>query len=114
MDNQEKMLYVERVKSKYVKSERGNIDRIKELDKKATTPAVVIAYTVGVIGALIFGAGLCFAMKVIGDSVVLGIVLGIIGMAVIGVNYPLYVKNLEKGKDKYRQEILDLITENKA
>ena len=40
-----------------------------------------------------------------------GIVLGLIGIAVCIVNYPLYRKILKKGRDKYSYEILKLAKE---
>ena len=109
MNDSEKQAYIERMKSKYVKKDNSKLEQIRELDRRATLPAVITAYTLGVIGALVFGAGMCFAMKVIGDSVALGVILGIAGICVISVNYPLYRKNLEKGKKKYEKEILSLI-----
>ena len=40
-----------------------------------------------------------------------GIVLGILGMAGIGVNYPIYQKLLATGKAKYAFEIMQLARE---
>ena len=42
---------------------------------------------------------------------VLGIVIGLVGLASMGVNYPLYKKLLAKGKQKYAYEILQLAKE---
>jgi hypothetical protein len=50
-------------------------------------------------------------MQVIGGGTfftVLGIVVGILGFAGCGVNYPIYKKILEKGKAKYAFEIMEL------
>ena len=38
---------------------------------------------------------------------VLGVVIGIIGLLGMGVNYPIYKKLLEQGKQKYAFEIMD-------
>ena len=54
---------------------------------------------------------MCLSMKVIGGTtalMVLGIIIGIIGFAGCGVNYPIYKKLLKKGKDKYAFEIVEL------
>ena len=65
--------------------------------------------------ALVFGAGMCLAMGQIGSgttgSFVLGIAVGIVGMAGMGVNYPIYKRLLENGKRKYAYEILELARE---
>lgn len=42
---------------------------------------------------------------------VLGIVVGIIGFVMVGLNYPVYKKMLEKGKKKYAFEIMQLAKE---
>jgi uncharacterized membrane protein YraQ (UPF0718 family) len=85
------------------------------LDAKAKLPANITAYSLGIISALVFGVGLCLCMKVIGSgtqgSFILGIIVGIVGMVGICVNYPLYKKLLEKGKQKYAYEIVELAKE---
>ena len=53
-------------------------------------------------------------MQVIGSGItgmVIGIVVGIIGMIGCGVNYPIYKKMLENGKNKYAYEIVELARE---
>ena len=42
---------------------------------------------------------------------VLGIVIGLVGIACMSVNYPLYKKFLAKGKQKYAYEIMQLAKE---
>ena len=64
-----------------------------------------------IILALIFGTGMSLAMQVIGNSMVLGVVVGVIGLIGCGVNYPIYKRLLEKGKSKYAFEIVQLARE---
>lgn len=82
---------------------------------RAKTPATVFTCTLGIVSALVFGAGMCLAMGQIGSgatgSFVLGIAVGIVGMAGMGVNYPIYKRLLENGKRKYAYEILELARE---
>ena len=42
---------------------------------------------------------------------VLGIIIGIIGMAMVGFNYPIYKRILAKGKEKYAYDIVTLAKE---
>ena len=88
---------------------------LRKLDAKAKLPASIFAYTFGVITALIAGVGMCLTMKVIGDGstgmFVLGVIVGIIGFAGAGINYPIYKKMLAKGKEKYAFEIIELAKE---
>ena len=44
-------------------------------------------------------------------SMVAGIIIGIIGFILCGINYPIYKRMLEKGKAKYAYEIVELARE---
>ena len=91
----------------------GNL--VLEMDKKVKTPARAFAYALGTVGALTLGAGMSFAMKVIGGgwsiAMPLGIVVGCIGIAIVSGNYFLYKKVLANRKKKYSGEILALSEE---
>ena len=55
-----------------------------------------------------------FAMQILGSGIagmIIGIIVGIIGMIGCGVNYPIYKKMLENGKNKYAYEIVELARE---
>ena len=95
----------------YAPKENSKIKALKKLDNRAKLPAIIFAYSCGIVSALVFGTGMCMAMEVIGSSMVLGIIIGIIGLMGCGVNYPIYKKMLEKGKTKYAYEIVQLARE---
>ena len=57
------------------------LEQLKALDKKVKVPARVFAYVFGIIGALVLGVGMCLAMEVIGDAMIVGIIIGLIGIA---------------------------------
>ena len=65
--------------------------------------------------ALVLGVGMCLSLNVIGDGsttfMILGIVIGIVGIAGVTVNYPIYKRILEKSKKKYVADILALAGE---
>ena len=70
--------------------------------------------SLGVVGALIFGFGMCLSMGILGTglvSMIFGIILGLLGAAICGVNYLLYKKLLKKGKAMYANDILELAKE---
>ncbi len=108
-------IYAEQVANEYAPKKASKVVALKKLDRKAKTPAMVFTYTFGVIAALVFGTGMCLAMKVIGAgttaSMVLGIIIGLVGMGLMTINYPLYVRILENGKKKYAYEIIELAKE---
>ena len=104
-------IIAESIAKDYAPKESSKIVALKKLDNKAKLPATIFTYSFGIVSALVFGTGMCLAMQVIGSGlvgVVLGIVIGIVGLAGCGVNYPIYKKMLEKSKAKYAYEIVEL------
>ena len=104
-------IYAEHIANEYSKKSESKVVALKKLDRKAKRPAEIFAYTNGTIMTLIFGLGMCLEMKVIGNSFVLGIVIGVIGMIGIGLNYPIYKKILNSYKEKYSYDIIKLAKE---
>lgn len=108
-------IYAEAIANEYATKEARKVVALKKLDKKAKMPANVFAYTFGIIMALVLGVGMCLSMKVIGDGsvgmMILGIAVGLMGIAGVAVNYPIYKKMLESGKKKYASDILKLAKE---
>ena len=102
---------VNKIKESYCEKPFTKLDELKSLDKKVKRPARVFAYIFGVIGLLVLGAGMCFAMKVLGDLMAVGIVVGIVGIIMVAVNYPIYKQILKKRKSKYCRKILELSEE---
>ena len=98
--------YVEKVLHSYEEKKVTKLDELRELDKKAKKGPMIFTYLFGAIGALILGFGMCVAMKVIlADLMWLGIVIGIIGILMICFNYFIYVKLLNRSKQKYAMQI---------
>ncbi|MDO4197799.1 MAG: dihydropteridine reductase [Erysipelotrichaceae bacterium] len=108
-------IYAESLANEYAPKDTSKVVTLKKLDNKAKMPATVSAYSLGIISALVLGAGMCFSMKIIGDGsqtmFIVGVVLGVLGIAGVCVNYPIYKKLLENGKKKYAYEIMELAKE---
>ena len=101
-------IWAESIAKDYAPKDSSKIVALKKLDNKAKLPATIFTYSCGIISALVFGTGMCLAMQVIGSSMVLGVIIGILGLIGCGINYPIYKKILEKGKAKYAYEIVEL------
>ena len=107
-------IYAESIAKDYAPKDHSKIVALKKLDQKAKLPATVFAYSFGIATTLLAGLGMCLAMQVIGTGtvlMVLGIVIGLLGFAGTGINYPIYKKLLQKGKEKYAYEIIELARE---
>ncbi len=103
---------IERIRASYVEKEITKFDELKELDRKVKRPAEIFAYLFGSLSSLVLGTGMCFAMKVIGSSLPfampLGIGIGLLGIALVCINYPIYKAILNKRKAKYAKQICEL------
>lgn len=108
-------IYAEAIANEYSVKKTSKVVALKKLDRKAKKPALIFALSLGIISALTFGMGMCLAMGVIGGSgvvsAVLGVVIGVLGMAGAGVNYFIYKRILKKGKKKYSADIIMLAKE---
>ena len=79
---------------------------MKDINRKKLS---FFAYTFGIIGALILGTGMCLAMKVIGDIMWLGIVIGVVGIAMVSINYVLYKIILKSAKQNIQKKFWNLV-----
>lgn len=108
-------IYAEQLANEYAPKGTSKVTALRKLDRKAKLPATVFTYTFGIIASLIAGVGMCLSMKVIGGGsdvmFIFGIILGIIGFIAMGVNYPIYKRLIEIGKQKYAFEIIQLAKE---
>lgn len=111
MENLDKV-YAEKIAEEYAPKKTSKVLQLKKLDAKVKRPAEILAYSLGIIAALILGVGMCLTMGVLGDKstvyMAIGIVVGILGIALICINYPLYKKFLNARKAKFAFEITEL------
>lgn len=104
---------LKRIREKYAPptQEEDKMERLRRLDRSVTTPGTIVSLVVGIISALIMGAGMSCVM-VWGDTMFIpGIIIGVIGMLGVIAAYPLYVRITKKRREKLAPEILRLTDE---
>ena len=102
---------IEAIRKKYLPKEENKMEALRKLDRKAERPGTVASLVVGIIGALVFGAGMSCCMVWTDKLLVLGIIVGVIGMVMTGVAYPIYKKITAKKRVEYAEQILALTNE---
>lgn len=107
---------IEAIRQKYLPNEVDKMEQLRRLHAIPTQKAQAGAIAVGVISALIMGTGMSFAMTDIGAvlgnlAMVVGVAVGIAGMVLVSLAYPLYNRVLKKQREKIAQEILRLSDE---
>ena len=108
-------IIAERIASEYAQKQDRKIIALKKLDRQAKRGAEIFAYTFGIVSSLVMGTGMSFAMGVIGDgsitTMIVSIIVGLVGIFGASINYFIYKKLLERGKNKYGSDIIRLAKE---
>ena len=114
MNRNDQQFMAQKIRAQYMEKQHSELDELRELDAKVKRPANVFAYVFGSISAIIMGAGMSLVMTDVGASIGLqstlstGIVIGLIGMAMAIVNYPIYKGILGSRRKKYGASIIEL------
>lgn len=108
MNQKDREFLVQKIRTQYTEKEYTQLDELKQLDAKVKRPANVFAYTFGTVGALVLGTGMSLAMEVIGSSMIAGVVIGCVGIAMVCVTYPIYQSILKNRRKKYADRIMEL------
>ena len=107
---------VEAIRKNYLPREETKIEQLRRLHAIPTQKAQAASIAAGVIGALIMGSGMSLAMTDIGAvlgkfAMVIGIAVGLAGIALVTLAYPIYNHTLKKEREKIAPEILHLSDE---
>ena len=107
---------VEAIRQKYLPKEEDKMEQLRRLHAIPTQKAQAAALSAGVVGTLIMGTGMSLVMTEIGDllgslAIVAGITVGIVGILLAALAYPIYNRVLKKQRQKIAPEILRLSEE---
>ena len=114
MNNNDQEFLVQKIRTQYTEKQHTKLDALKELDAKVKLPANVFAYIFGSLGAIVMGSVMSLIMADIGSVIGVGnpmapgIAIGIAGMVIALVNYPVYKAILGSRRKKYAPEIMKL------
>ena len=114
MNSNSQNFMVEKIRTQYIEKESTDLDALWALDAKVKRPANVFGYVFGSIGAIIMGCGMSLVMTDIGttlsmtDAMLPGIIIGIVGMLMAIINYPIYKRILGSRRKKYADRIIAL------
>ena len=102
---------VERIRNKYLPREVSKLETLKKLDFKVQTAGQLQGLTVGIIGALIFGVGICFGLDVFGGADFWTFLFCLMGVMVMIPAYSVYRYIAKKTREELVPEILRLSEE---
>lgn len=105
---------IQEIRKKYLPKSESKLDELKRLDAQVQNSGVVESLCIGIISTLVFGLGMCLAMQVLGSGImtmILGIIIGLTGMAGMLAAYPVCRSKQRKAKAKLSPRILELAEE---
>ncbi len=104
---------VERIRNKYLPKEESKMEQLIRLDKQAERPGMIASIVVGVLGTLTLGIGMCCTLLWTSrvEIFIAGILIGIVGIIMTGVAYPIYKKITKKERAKIAEQIIALSNE---
>ena len=114
MNRNDQQFIAQKIRTQYMEQQPSDLDELRRLDAEVKRPAHIFAYVFGSISAVIMGCGMSLVMTDIGatlglaSTMVPGIIIGIVGMVMALVNYPIYKNILASRKAKYADKILAL------
>ena len=102
---------VESIRRKYLPEEESKLETLKQLDYKVQSAGMIESLCIGIIGALVFGVGMCFFLEVFAGATWITVLFMIIGTLLMIPAYPIYRKIARKTKAELTPEILRLSEE---
>lgn len=107
---------INEIRDKYLPREEDKMQRLRKLHHSATQKAQAWAITLGVIGTLVLGVGMSLIMTELGSllgslAMSVGIMVGLAGILLVALAYPVYNRVLQRQRRRNAPEILRLTDE---
>ena len=102
---------IQNIRKRYLPKEEDKMEQLRRLDQGTTKKGMILSVTLGVIGCLLLGVGMCCTMVWTEQFFIPGIIIGLIGIAAVIAAYPLYTWVTRKEREKVAPQILQLTEE---
>ena len=102
---------VESIRRKYMPCEESKLEKLKRLDYRVQMAGTIESLCFGIVGALVFGLGMCFFLDVFAGAAWITVLLMVLGTVMMIPAYPIYRKIAKRTKKELTPEILRLSEE---
>ncbi len=110
---------IKSIRKKYAAQEEAEdkMAQLRRMDAAVYSKATTASLAVGIIGVLLMGIGMSLVMTDIGEmlgtvlAMIIGISVGIVGIVLVCLAYPIYNRTLKKERERIAPEILRLTDE---
>ena len=114
MNKNDQQFMAQKIRTQYMEKESTEPDALRKLDAQVKRPAGIFAYAFGCISAIVMGSGMSLVMTEIGatlgiaSAMPIGVVIGVVGLGMALINYPIYKSILNARKKKFAPKIIGL------
>lgn len=92
---------------------------LRRLDAGVAQKATAYSLVIGIVGALLLGIGMSLTMTDLGEvfdlggimAMLVGIIIGIVGIVLVSLAYPIYNRVIRKERERIAPEIIRLTEE---
>lgn len=102
---------VEAIRKKYLPREENKLETLKKLDSRVQNAGMIESLSIGILGALVFGVGMCFFLNVFAGAAWITALFMTVGALLMLPAYPIYKRISRKTREKLTPEILRLSEE---
>ena len=107
---------IQAIRKKYLPKEEDKMEKLRHLHSIPTRKAQAASIAMGITGTLVLGTGMSLCMTELGAALgqlamVVGILVGIAGMVLVALAYPVFQYTLKKERARIAPEILQLTEE---
>lgn len=103
---------VESIRKKYLpKEEEDRLEALRRMDRAVQNAGVIEGITVGTLGCLTFGVGMCIGLNVLSGGPLWAVILGAVGIAIMLPAYGVYKKIAARTRARLVPEIIKLSEE---
>lgn len=110
---------LKKLRDKYMPEEENKLERLRRLDKSVTHKALAWALVLGIVGAIVMGAGMSLIMTDMADTLglsqqstlLIGVPIGVVGGVMAVLSYPVYKHVSRREREKLAPEVMRLTDE---
>ena len=102
---------IKKIRDKYIPKEENKMEQLRRLDRGVTRKGTIYSIIIGILGSLLLGLGMSCIMVWQGIWFIPGIIIGVIGIAIIATAYPAYNLVTKREREKIAPEIIRLTEE---
>ncbi len=97
------------IKDRFVEREKSKIEQLRDIDNACINKGIRAGLLLGIPALAFFGVGMTMVLSY--KVYIVGSIIGITGMILGGLSYPVHRNAIKRAREQYRDEVLRLTKE---